>query len=486
MDIKLLKDVKVPPTSDAVGVFLTKELDLGFENSVSSIVSSLLEKEQFVGKDGEILVTYIKDEENYTKLILVGLGEKKELNTEKLRRAIGKLIKKSKELKIKELFIPNNLSIYLENIKPELFIAETVCLADYKFDKYLSDKKDKTLELVSIVGEDEVSLEEGKTLAYATNIARDLTATPANDLTPVILADKVKELAKENGFEVDVFDEKKIQKLKMEAFWQVAKGSDNPPRFIVMRYLGDKGNDDITALVGKGITYDSGGLSLKKSDGMSTMKTDMGGSAAVIGAISAIAKQKLKVNAVAIVAACENIPSAKSYHPGDIIGSMAGKTIHVKSTDAEGRLTLADAVYYAAEKENASRVLDIATLTGSCITALGKRVSAVLTNNEDFYARLLGASRSSDEKVWRLPIFDIYKESYKHPEADLNNVGEGGAGTITAGMFIGEFNKDLPWIHMDIAGKTYVDKDLDYIAKGPTGVGVRMLYHLVKSYEKKE
>jgi leucyl aminopeptidase len=486
MEIKLLQDVKVPPTTDAVGVFLTKELDLEFDNSISPIVNSLLEKEQFVGKDGEILVTYIKDEEDYTKLILIGLGEKEKLSSEKLRKAIGKLVKKSKELKVKELFIPNNFCEFLEDIKPELLLAETICLADYKFDKYLSEKNDKTLELITIVGQDEDALEEGKTLAYATNVARELTGTPANDLTPVILAEKAKELAKENGFDIDVFDEKKIQKLKMEAFWQVAKGSDNPPRFIVMRYFGDKGNDDITALVGKGITYDSGGLSLKKSDGMSTMKTDMGGSAAVIGAISAIAKQKLKVNVVAIVAACENIPSAKSYHPGDIICSMAGKTIHVKSTDAEGRLTLADAVFYAAEKENASRVLDIATLTGSCIVALGKRVSAVLSNDEDFYAKLLGASRSSDEKIWRLPIFDMYKEAYKHPEADLNNVGEGGAGTITAGMFIGEFNKDLPWIHMDIAGKTYVDKDLDYIAKGPTGVGVRPLYYLAKSYQSKE
>ncbi|MFP4456720.1 MAG: leucyl aminopeptidase [Clostridia bacterium] len=484
MELKLLKSTKVPPTTEAVGVLLGKGQEVDFDNSVTEIINSLLEKEQFEGKEDEVLVTYIKDEDDYKKLILVGLGDLEKVKTEKVRKAVGKLVKKANELKVSELFIPTKLNDLTGDMPNELFLSETISLADYKFDKYLSDKKDKHLKTISLVGENEEALIEGQTLAYATNIARDLTGTPANDLTPAILADKVKELAKENGFDVDVYDEKKIQKLGMEAFWQVAKGSDNPPRLIVMRYFGDKGNDDITALVGKGITYDSGGLSLKKSDGMSTMKTDMGGSAAVIGAMSAIAKQKLNVNVVSVVAACENIPSSKSYHPGDIIGSMAGKTIHVKSTDAEGRLTLADAVYYAAEKENATRVLDIATLTGSCIVALGERVTAVLANDDDFYQRLESSSKLSDERIWRLPMFDIYKEAYKHPEADLNNVGEGGAGTITAGMFIGEFTKDLPWIHMDIAGKTYVKKDLEYIAKGPTGVGVRTLYYLAKSYVK--
>lgn len=484
MELILLKTPKVPPTTEAIGVFLAKDQDVDFDNSVTEIIKSLKEKEQFEGKEDEVLVTYIKDEDEYTKLILVGLGELEKLNTEKVRKAIGKLIKKANKLKVSELFIPTNLEDLTGEMPKELFLSETIHLANYKFDKYLSDEKEKSLKTVSLVGENKEALAEGHTLAYATNVARDLTGTPANDLTPDDLAKKVKELAKENGFEVDVYDEKKIQKLGMEAFWQVAKGSDNPPRLILMRYFGDKDSDEITALVGKGITYDSGGLSLKKSDGMSKMKTDMGGSAAVIGAMSAIAKQKLKVNVVSIVAACENIPSSKSYHPGDIIGSMAGKTIHVKSTDAEGRLTLADAVYYAAEKENATRILDIATLTGSCITALGERVSAVLSNDEDFYQRLESSSKISDEKIWRLPIFDLYKEAYKHEEADLNNVGEGGAGTITAGMFIGEFTKELPWIHMDIAGKTYVKKDLDYIAKGPTGVGVRTLYYLAKSYVK--
>ncbi len=483
MELKLVAQ-KVPPSADAIGVVLAKGQELDFSNSITEIIESLIEKEQFVGDAKEVLVTYIKDEDEYRKLILIGLGEEDKLTTEKVRMALGRLLNKAKKLKVKELYIASSLAGQTGELKPEAMIAESILLANYKFDKYLAKKDESKLELISFVGADEEAFEEGKTLAEATNIARDLVATPSNDLTPVILADFAKEKAKEYGFDIDIFDEKKIQKLGMEAFWQVAKGSDNPPRFIIMRYFGDKKNkDNITALVGKGVTYDSGGLSLKSSDGMSTMKTDMGGSASVVGAMCAIAKQKLNVNVVAIVAACENIPSARAYHPGDIIGSMAGKTIHVKSTDAEGRLTLADAVYYAVKEEKASRVLDIATLTGACIAALGQRVTGVLASDEDFYQRLENSSKLSDELIWRLPIFDHFKEAYKHPEADLNNTGEGGAGTITGGMFIGEFVEDTPWIHMDIAGKTYVGKDLEYIGKGPTGVGVRTLYYLAKTYQ---
>jgi leucyl aminopeptidase len=484
MELKMLLEKKIPPSVDAIGVLLTKGQELDFSNSVSEIIDSLREKEQFVGDAKEVLVTYIKDEDEYRKLILVGLGESEKLNTEKVRMAVGRLFNKAKKLKAKELYIASTLEGLTGDLKPEALIAESILLANYKFDKYLSKKDESKLEVVNFVGQDEAACEEGTALAEATNIARELTATPSNDLTPVILADFAKEKAKEYGFDIDIFDEKKIQKLGMEAFWQVAKGSDNPPRFIVMRHMGDKKNkDDITALVGKGLTYDSGGLSLKTSDGMSTMKTDMGGSAAVIGAMCAISKQKLNTNVVAIVAACENIPSARSYHPGDIIGSMSGKTIHVKNTDAEGRLTLADAVYYAVKEEKASRVLDIATLTGACIAALGQRVTGVLANDEDFYQRLENASKLSDEMMWRLPMFDHFKEAYKHPEADLNNTGEGGAGTITGGMFVGEFVEDTPWLHLDIAGKSYTSKDLEYIGKGPTGVGVRSLYYLAKSYE---
>ncbi len=484
MEIKLLNSTKVPPTVGAVGVVLAEEQKPTWDNSVSEIVTSLLEGKQFQGKDGEMLVTYVKSDEDYLKLILVGAGAADKLSNLKLRKAVGKIVNKAKELKVEELFMVSDLRGQVKDLAPETLLGETVKLAAYKFDKYLSEKKENPIKTVYVVGENEDALQEGVVLGEAGNIARELTATSANELTPVELANRVQAYGKEYGFDVEIHDEKKIQRLGMEAYWQVSKGSDNPPRLIVMRHNGDKKSKDITALVGKGMTFDSGGLSIKSSDGMMTMKTDMAGAAAVVGAMAAIAKRKLAVNVVGVIAASENMPSGKAYRPGDIIGSMAGKTIHVGSTDAEGRLTLADAVHYAVKEERASRVIDLATLTGACVAALGAKVSAVLATDEDFYARFAVANTQSDELIWRMPTFDHYKEAYKHPEADLNNVGEGGGGAITGGLFIGEFVDNVPWIHVDIAGKAYTKEDNGYIVKGPTGVGARPLYHLVKSYGK--
>ena len=271
----------------------------------------------------------------------------------------------------------------------------------------------------------------------------------------------------------------------MHAFLEVARGSENPPRLIVMKYNGDSENkEDIIGLVGKGLTYDSGGLSIKSTAGMVTMKSDMGGAAAVIGAMSAITKLKAKANVVAVVATCENMISGKCYRPGDIINSMGGKTIEVLNTDAEGRLTLIDAVNYIIEKEHATKVVDIATLTGAVISALGITATGVVANNDFFYNRLEQASKICDEKVWRLPAFDEYKELIKSDIADLKNIGGPKAGTITAGLFIGEFVGEKPWLHLDIAGTSWSEKDSSYESKGGTGCGARLLYHLIKQLEK--
>jgi leucyl aminopeptidase len=251
-----------------------------------------------------------------------------------------------------------------------------------------------------------------------------------------------------------------------------------------MRYFGDTSNkDSILGLVGKGLTYDSGGYSLKPTDSMVNMKNDMGGSAAVIGAMCAVSAMKLKVNVVAVVATCENMISGAAYKPGDIIGSMAGKTIEIMNTDAEGRLTLADAVHYIIEKEKASRIIDIATLTGAALVGLGTTTTAVITNNDEFYSELKNASDISGEKVWQLPSSDEYKKLIKSDVADLKNTGGRWAGTITAGLFIGEFVKNKPWLHLDIAGTAWSDADKDYITKGGTGVGVRTLYYMAKNIE---
>ncbi len=444
----------------------------------------------FSGKDGEIQSFRLPGDERPKCVVLVGLG-KEELVLEKIRRASAKMLRECKRLKSSVICLypagiklGGNLSIK----EAARAIAEGTVLADYSFEVYKTDKKGSTIEEILLVNDNKEAeeslksgLEEGITLAEATNLARDMVNEPANTLTPAELAKRAQTAGKISGFEVEILHEDRIQELGMRAFYEVAKGSENPPRFIVMRYFGDEKNkDEKIALVGKGLTYDSGGYALKTLEGMVNMKSDMAGSAAVIGAMKAIGAMKLKVNVVGIVAACENMVSGGAYKNGDVIGSMAGKTIEIKSTDAEGRLTLADAVYYAVEKEGAAKVVDIATLTGAALVALGTTTTAVIANDDGFYGRLERAAERTGEKIWRLPAFDEYRELIKSDIADLKNSGGRFGGTITGGLFIGEFVQGKPWIHMDIAGTSGSDKDNDYICKGATGVGVRTLYELVK------
>jgi leucyl aminopeptidase len=303
-------------------------------------------------------------------------------------------------------------------------------------------------------------------------------------MNPTVLANRVEALGKEKGFEVEVFDQKKIEAMGMEAYMSVAKASAEPPKFIVMRYRGDKTEGAKTlGLVGKGLTYDSGGLSIKPTSSMLTMKSDMGGAAAVIGAMGAIAENKLEANVVAVVAACENMIAGNSYRPGDIIGSMGGKTIFIGNTDAEGRLTLIDAMHYIVTEEKVDAVVDIATLTGAALHCLGDVATVSISRDDSFYQLVDQSFNKAGEKIWRMPIFDEYKELIKHEEADLTNTA-GRPGTITAGLFIGEFTGDLPWVHLDIAGTSWASKAKHYISKGGTGVGARSLYYLAKAYGK--
>lgn len=441
----------------------------------------------FLGKYGEIqsFRTLGKNE----NIVVIGIGKEEEFTIERARKAQAKAIKECKKLKAKLIrvypgYAANNVS-YCDYARA---IVEASILTDYRYEKYKANKEASKISEIHIVCENadimneiDMGITEGKILGDATIFARDLVNEPANHLTPIELANQVKNAGEEYGFEVEVYDEFKIKELGMEAFMEVAKGSENPPRFIVMRYLKDMDNkDEIIGLVGKGLTYDSGGYAIKTLAGMVTMKGNMGGSAAVIGAMCAISKMKLKANVVAVVAACENMISGGAYKNGDVIGSMAGKTIEIMSTDAEGRLTLIDAVNYVIENEGAKKVVDIATLTGAVVVALGKDVTGVISNDEEFYLKLEGASRITGEKIWRLPTFPEYKELFKSEIADLKNSGGRFAGAIVAGLFIGEFVKERPWIHMDIAGTSDSEREFDYITKGGTGAGVRSLYQLIK------
>ncbi|MBN7575006.1 MULTISPECIES: leucyl aminopeptidase [Clostridium] len=459
------------------------------DEKLTVIYKHFRESNKFKGNAGEICAATNVVESGVQDIIFIGLGSKDELTTEIIRGSFGKAIKKAIELKAKKIALNmiSNEKLSVEDITKSM--VEGIGFGEYRFDKYKTEANENSEIEVSICTDENGKtnsiyeyIDEALILVETTKFARDLVNEPANVLYPETLSEKVIGSGNKYGFEVEVFDEKKINELGMESFLSVAKGSELPPRLIVMRYFGDESKkDDILGLVGKGVTYDSGGYSIKPTSSMDSMKSDMGGAASVIGAISAIAKKKLKINVVGVIAACENLISGAAYKPGDIIGSMAGKYIEVLNTDAEGRLTLIDAVHYIIEKEKVNKVIDLATLTGAALVALGVTTTAVVSNNDEFYKDLENASLKADEKVWRLPNFDDYKKLIKSDIADLKNTGGRHAGTITAGLFIGEFVQNKPWLHLDIAGTAWTEKETSYCTKGGTGVGVRTLYYLAKN-----
>lgn len=447
--------------------------------------------QDFTGKAGQVLSvsSVAEKQEKVYRTIAVGLGKSDELCLEGVRKALSKGLGEAENLKIETLLVApwHCESLPLKDVIRAL--AETAEIQSYRFNRYLSEKKESNLKALHFgyTNEQETGVAEGikvgQALGQSTNLARSLVNEPANIMTPQQLADEAEKAGAEYGFEVEIHDEESIAKLGMKAFLEVGKASVNKPRLIVMRHKGNPVQpDEILGYVGKGITFDSGGLSIKPGTSMPTMKYDMGGAGAVIGTMSAIARQKLPINVVAVVAACENLISGTGYRPGDIIDSMAGKTILIESTDAEGRLTLADAVHYILTVEKVHTVLDIATLTGAAIVALGNTTTGVVTNEQALYDRLQAASEQSGERIWQLPSFPEYKELNKTPLADLKNTGGRGAGTVTAALFIEAFVQEKPWIHLDIAGTAYAGKTRDYLSEGATGVGVRLLYHFAETF----
>lgn len=466
-------DVKILPVFKG-----QKEVEFG-----QKLYDFLIEKELFKGNNGEVYPILSEDGKH---TVLLGLGEEKEVKAEGLRKAFFKLARELMRLKVETAFVSipviNDLC-YGETIEA---VTEGLLQSEYSFEKYLSEKKIlptiKEFNIEVVDSKEDLakdSIEKATALVEGIFLARDLVNERAIVMTPEKLANTAKEELEPLGVKVDILGQKEIEDLGMEAFLAVSKGSANEPKFIKMTW--DKGGDsEKIALVGKGLTYDSGGYSLKPSTSMDTMYSDMAGSASVIGTMKAIAKNKLEKNVVAIVAACENLISGEAYKPGDIIGSMAGKTIEVLNTDAEGRLTLADALYYAATVEKADKIIDIATLTGACIVALGNTTSGAITNNKDLMEDVIKASDLAGEYVWQLPSHDEYRELIKGSFADLSNTGGRGAGTITAGLFLENFVNEVPWVHLDIAGTSYISKEEGYLPKGATGIPVKTLYNLVK------
>ncbi|HSW59316.1 MAG TPA: leucyl aminopeptidase [bacterium] len=474
--------------SDATVILITSPADLlKFETIGANLRNNVLKMIQKSGIkfDEKMERTFSFNDDDTSNGVWVTLGKTKDVTIEEIRKTVAFAIKKLSEFKPEtvSLFIPEIKGLdYVQTVKAAV---EGFILASYSFDKYISKKANKikslSINTFSYSRKINDAVNEAVTLAESTNIARDLVNEPANIIYPETLAKEAQKLSKKYGFTAEIYEEKAIKKLGMEAFLAVARAAEKRPRLIVLKHFGDPKSKEITALVGKGLTYDTGGLALKTAEGMAAMKCDMGGAASVIGAMCAISAMKLKVNAVAVIAACENSIGGNAYRNGDIISSMAGKTIEVLNTDAEGRLTLIDAVTYAVRIQKATKIVDVATLTGAVLIALGNTTTGVVSNNDAFFRQLENASAASGEQVWRLPDFPEYSEMLKSKIADLQNIGKNRmAGTITGGLFIGEFVEGRPWLHLDIAGTAWRDADESYNPAGGTGAGVRLLYHLMK------
>lgn len=417
--------------------------------------------------------------------ILLGLGEKDKLDKESFKKTIYKLAKSAIKLDLDELsFEKENIDIEDNEFVSQ--IIEAVSLASYNFDHYKEEKSAKIENInfkEDLDDENSNAISEQLTILDSQAFARDLVNLRSNDIYPESLAQATKERLTRD-VEVKIYDEKQIKDLGLTAYLEVGKGSDNPPRFIVMEYLNGPKEQKPLVFVGKGITYDSGGYSIKPSSGMKTMNSDMGGAGTVIGAIDAISSNELKVNVVAIVAACENSISGRSYKPGDVIKARNGLTIEVDNTDAEGRITLADAVNYGVTEYDPELIVDLATLTGACLVALAESYTGAVTNNQELYEKVLAAANEADEKIWQLPNDDTIRKYNESEVADVKNSGGKLGSTITAAQFIENFIEEKPWVHLDIAGTAYLSKPQGLFEKGATGVHVKTLYNLAKKYSK--
>ena len=366
-------------------------------------------------------------------------------------------------------------------------VVEGTFVGNFEPDYYRSDRKDQQIDDITLVAAGEAAalaaaMNEGLILGESQNFTRDLVNEPSNRMTPTILAERARKMAAEVGLKCEVLGPEKIRELKMGAFWSVAQGSEEPPALIVLQYEPEGAPaTPVIGLVGKGVTFDTGGISIKPADGMEKMKYDMAGGATMIGAMRAIALLKPKVKVTAIVCATENMPSGKAQKPGDVQIAMSGKSIEIINTDAEGRLVLADGLHYA-QQLGCTHLVDAATLTGAVVVALGFVNAGIFANDDDMYERFRKALERGGEKMWRLPLDDDYKDNIKSNIADIVNSGGRWGGAVTAAMFLKEFVGEMPWIHLDIAGTAWMEEAKPWIAKGPSGIAVRSLVEFVKGF----
>ena len=465
----------------------------GIDQKTGGLIRDVVKKGDFEGKPSQVCVIYTRGTLPAERIVLVGLGKKKDLDLEKVRGAFARVMQHLRGLNIRDAATAMDWSL-LPDQKENLAaaVAEGVKLGLYQYTPYKTVNRDelkemKNLEVVVAPDDYPMILEEVRKTNIVTEavcFARDLVSAPSNDMTPAIMADHARKIAKRKNVSCHVLEKGKMKALGMNALLGVAAGTHQPPKLIILEYNGGKKGEAPIALVGKGLTFDSGGISIKPAEKMDEMKTDMSGGAAVMAVVMAAADLKLPLNIVGLVPATENMSGGGALKPGDILKSYSGKTIEVLNTDAEGRLILADALSYASRYKPAA-IIDIATLTGACIIALGEDVIGMLGKDEQIKKEIGAAARTTGERVWELPLWDSYSEMIKSDIADYKNTGGRVASTITAAAFLSKFVGDFPWVHLDIAGPAWTTKDKPYIPKGASGVPVRLLIEYLQNHAKR-
>ena len=460
------------------------------DKTANGLLAKIAKSGELTGKSLEFTLIHTPAGLKATRLLLVGAGKRDQFSGATLRKISGAAARYLKARSVKQFaFLVRENDA---NEQTAQALAEGVITANFETDKYKTDKKnDKSIDAILVAGfsdaeksAGEKGLAKGKVIAESQNFTRDLVNEPSNKLTPRILAEKAEAMATEAGLAVDILDERRIADLKMGALLSVSQGGPEPPRVIVVTYTPAtvQPGAPVIGLVGKAVTFDTGGISIKPADGMEKMKYDMAGGATMLGVMRALATLKPNVKVICVVPSTENMPGGTAQKPGDIQTAMSGKTIEVLNTDAEGRLILADAITYA-KQLGVTHIVDAATLTGAIVVALANINVGVFGSDQAWTDKLLASAKAAGEKMWQLPMDDEYREFIKGSFADIQNIGSGkGGGSITGAWFIREFAGDTPWIHLDIAGTAWNDDAKPWLAKGPTGTSLRTLIHLVESF----
>jgi leucyl aminopeptidase len=475
---KVVSGAVILPVCEGSGTGLYARVD----RAVGGLLKKVGESDECKGRLGRIAVIHasgIKAE----RLMLVGLGKKAEITPERLRQAGGKALGRLKEIGVTHAALSTRLLSQMPRSRmspsgPVACFVEGALLSDYQFDAFKKREHRKRVASITVLSRGaDFAVEPLLSTVSSVYLARDLVNTPPNAMTPAALARTARSLAG-GRLSVKVLTEREISREGMHAYLSVSAGSHQPPRFIVMEYKGARKRPVV--LIGKSITFDSGGISIKPAEGMEKMKYDMAGGAAVLGVMKALASRRMAAHVVGILPAAENLPGGGASRPGDVVKTMNGRTIEIVSTDAEGRMTLADAIAYAIQYYRPEVIIDIATLTGACAIAFGNEAIAMMGNSEDVMARLKRASEDTYERVWQMPLHDEYKEYLKSETADMKNSGGRKGSLCASGYFLKGFAGRTPWVHLDIAGMAWLDKERPYSPKGATGVGVRLLLRFLE------